>query len=866
MNRRKQQFTSIFLIVCLTLQVFIAPVLSQTESAVKALFERYRSTYVEYTSAVSQNASPEVIQQKYNDYRLAYSEYDNAVKGYQNSGNTISSTATETVAVTSTELATQTAVYVNTYTWSTTGTSTAVEVSSTATFTSTDTSTKNGPFGWFKSVFNKIKDSIIGTNDPLQVPPWEKILWTVGKAIIPTFGVMFATAFLAPLSPIAMIAGGIVTGAALGGMMTYAYEKRMNAKYRETPKEDAKIWRDVTVQATVEAVMAPFNLATGCLFGMVGPTMGSAIYKVAATQAAISFAGAGLSSVAGGVVKHTWATAYFKYPEKIKANEARINEIMNKHILANTQLSEDETKEVDKLRNEIITMRGEGYSHQDFLKDMKRSAVSAIISGFAGTVLSDKLYQPGSWADSLSIKVFGTAAQGKQISALLSTMPVNFLGGTSQALVEKNFIDKDIEELRARQASFPYGSAPHQYFEGAIKQLIEKRDSINYVQAGFDSLVNNLAVRSAQLSVQAVKYNIYDAPKVRKQTIEDAYRQNNEEWKKANELYEKYQEVAQESPSPLKIRNPLEFARAYAAHNQKVEVVRRTWLTQCINAQKADAKPENQALMSQITSKYDSELRMNQMLELGRLQGGQAHLNAMKEVLKSSKPELANLPDEDLSKLAAQAIQKTYFDKAESTSTKLKTMENTMNKYEEYKNGKLEMNMDEAKRLAAQNSMISPSQYKAALVEKQVYELKSNGVTWNEVNRRMPEILSSSERQTLNRYGNNWGNLLTAEVLANGMAKYKYDPDGYVNCSKEAKEAAKKIPQMVENGLVDDYRGRVNSAIVGAVIPANSGTQNTYERYMNSFARSALTASNDSVFNGMYQVSRDFLMTSFRRR
>ena len=201
----------------------------------------------------------------------------------------------------------------------------------------------------FKSKIVSFGMKMLGmSGNPNEMPMWERVAWTIGKSLLPSMGVVIATALLAPLSPVAMVIGGVVTGAALAGVMTYAFEKRMNARYRTVKKEDAKIWRDVTVQATVEAVMAPFNLATGGLFGMVGPTVGHAIGKVALTQAGITFVGRALSSQVGGAVKNAWAKYYFKYPEKIEATEARIDEILNQHLSTGTPFSEETVKELDR--------------------------------------------------------------------------------------------------------------------------------------------------------------------------------------------------------------------------------------------------------------------------------------------------------------------------------------------------------------------------------------------------------------------------------------------------------------------------------------------------------------------------------------
>jgi len=593
---RKTSFSLVFFL----LFNLILPAFGQNAEGLKFLEAKYRAAYLEYTNAVAQGKSYAEIQPKLDAYFEAYAAYKKACgpsavpQPSGESGEKISSQA-------------------NSASESSEGNSGVVVP---------EKETKNTVQSWFAKTFSSIKEKFFGKAGK-EMPLFEKILWNIGKALIPTFGVMLTAAVLAPLSPVMMIVGGIVVGAGLGGLLTYAYEKRMNAKYRETPKEDAKIWRDVTVQATVEAIMAPFNLATGGLFGMVGPTVGSAIGKVALTQAALTFTGSALSANVGGLVKHLWAKHYFHIPEKIAAKEKEIDSILEKHLSDGTLLSEEEKKKVDQLHKEVQDLKGEDYTSEDVLKNLKRAAISATISGFAGSIVSDRFYtyETGRWADRISMKVFGSAAQGKAISSLVSTMPVNYLGGATNAMLEKSFVNQDIQSLRNEQKNYPPGTAAHEYYEGLIHELEVKRDSIKLSQAGLDSMLNNFAVRAAQLSVQALKYNLYDAPKEKQRVLDERYRQNDPEWKKANELYEKYQTRCKQIPDPRKFKSPIAYAKAQASYLKSVESSRRDWLKQCLVAKEAENRPDRQLIKQEIKAQYEKEVKLNQMLELGRLSG-----------------------------------------------------------------------------------------------------------------------------------------------------------------------------------------------------------------------------------------------------
>ncbi len=845
----------VWMLVLTLLAQGLIPALAQDGEVIQGKYRQYQSAYQAYAESVAAGAPLAETQAKLQAYLAAQKAYQESLpdNGQTASGGTAGQAGAGSPS--GADGSFLTAAGEDTRDTSAAGTTALQEP------------TAAEKQSWFGRMFTKVKETILGKPGAKEMPWWEKVLWSVGRSLVPSFGVMLATALLAPLSPVAMIAGGILVGAALGGIMTYAYEKRMNAKYRDVPKEDAKIWRDVTVSATIEAVMAPFNLATGGLFGMAGPTVGNAIYRVAATQAALGFAGSAVSSSVGGLVKNLWARHYFHYPEKIAAAEKRIDQILDTHMANGTPLTEAEIKELDSLRNQIDQMKGESYSHEDFLKDMKRAAVSSVISGFAGSVLSDRLYtyDKGRWADRLSVKIFGSTAKGKALSSLVSTLPTNFAGGAANAWLEKGFINDDIRDARAEQARYAPGTAAYEYYEKVIQGMTKKRDDISVAEAGLQTMGSSLAVRAAQLSVEALKHNLYDGPKARRAAIDQMYRENDPEWKKANELYEKYQKERENAPSITKIRNPANYARAQAAYLKRVEAARQDWLNQCLAAEKAQSTSANQAIYNQYAEKYDREYKLNQALELGRLQGGFAHVKAMKAILAEQNPELAKVSDSELTRLACQAIHESYVQKAELSTTRVNTIKETFKKYDDYKAGRIQLSEAEAKRLQGQVALISPSQYKAALVEQKVYAMKADNQRWDTVRSAMPRLLNEAESEMLARYGG-WTRVLAAEAYANGLSKYKYNPDGSTSLAKEAKALFGSVPGQVTDKTVNQFKGQVNSAIASNLLPQSSERENEFEDMMKTFARTALTTGHSVLIDGVLSSAKDRILSGFTRR
>ena len=191
-----------------------------------------------------------------------------------------------------------------------------------------------------------------------------------------------------------------------------------------------------------------------------------------------------------------------------------------------------------------------------------------------------------------------------------------------------------------------------------------------------------------------------------------------------------------------------------------------------------------------------------------------------------------------------------------------KNIEETFELKRKHKAGEVELSAEEAKLLTGQASVISPSQYKAALVEKYVYELKAGNTRWDDVERKMPAILARAEREMLAQYNNNWGSVLISEAYANGLAKYKYNPEGYVNFSAEMKKIASNIPTMLKNNILGEYTNEVNKAIISNVIPQNTAG---LDGYLSKFGETAINEATGKVINTVYDASSEKLVSSFFR-
>ncbi len=846
------------MVVALLLQC-VAPAFSGEDERIRALHDSYLRAYQVYNDAIVNRTDVEATQKALDDYLKARRAYDEAIGAAKS--ETVPSTGS--VSAGSGESGGADA---------STNTATgdpAPSVTPTTTDATTVSPVKENTAGsWFSKMFKKAKEALFGKAGEKKMPLLERIAWNVGRSLLPSFATVLVTALLAPLSPVAMIIGGIVMGAASSGLLTYAYEKRMNAKYRETPIEDAKLWRNVTVDMVTQGVMAPFNMATGGLFGMVGPTVGKAVTRVALTKAAIGFTGATLASVVGGGVKKLWSEHVFHYPEKIANNQARINEILGNHLMNDRPLTDAEVAELTRLRTEIDAMKAEDYSFQDFKRDMKRAAVGAAVSDFAGTLVSTHFYDysGGRWADKLSVKMFDNVSKGRAISDLFTSLPVDYFSGMTRGLLNKSFVTEDIKELEQYQAAFQPGTPAHEYYENLIKVKEGQREDINIWKEGLNTMGNNVANRSAQLAVQALKYNLYDGPKARKAAIEAQYHAGDADWQKANASFEKYQSLEQNPPNRKDFRSVKAYDAACAQYKTDLAAAKRAWVADAARAQSLDDSPAKRQAQDAVAQNFDRMQKLNQLVELGRLQGGIAHVAAVKNLLKAQKPELAQLSDHDLTGLAVQTIKASSDAKYQQLDTRLKETDALFEKYADMKAGKLKLSPDEAKLLQGQHDLISPSQYRAMWVERKVYEMKAQGARWNDIQNQMPTIMKQAEAANLSRYDNSWNKLMVAEIYANGLARYKYDPQGQVNFTKQARDLVSKAPQLAQAEFVNDFNSRVNSAITQNIMPLASKTDTPIDDYLSSFATNAATSGSGMLLNTVLDSSRSTFMNALQRR
>ncbi|EKD81124.1 MAG: hypothetical protein ACD_39C01966G0005, partial [uncultured bacterium] len=58
----------------------------------------------------------------------------------------------------------------------------------------------------FQSKIVGFAQRLLGASgNPNEMPLWERVAWTIGKSLLPTMGVIIATALLAPLTPVGMV-------------------------------------------------------------------------------------------------------------------------------------------------------------------------------------------------------------------------------------------------------------------------------------------------------------------------------------------------------------------------------------------------------------------------------------------------------------------------------------------------------------------------------------------------------------------------------------------------------------------------------------------------------------------------------------
>ncbi|OGK11409.1 MAG: hypothetical protein A2W80_05795 [Candidatus Riflebacteria bacterium GWC2_50_8] len=681
-----------------------------------------------------------------------------------------------------------------------------------------------------------------------QMSKIEEIAWSVGKALLPTLAVMaFSAAVVCPLAWI--VVGAVVVGAATSGIMTFAYETRKNSFRSESEKKSMdKIWREVSIQAAISGAMAPFNMLTAGMVQAVGPLTMKTIIQTAAKAGAVSFLGSTVSNVTKGAVTNLWYNNYYNYDEREKQLKTNIAALE-----AKTSRTQAEDLELAAALKELDTITKEKYTWDNFRKDEKKALVSAGISGVLGGI-AGRYAAETDWAKKVSSKLFGTVSKANLVSNAVVSNPFAFATGAASAAVDKKEILNQIEYNRLQQVKYEKDSAAWGYYEQKISDLEEAYKSISLSEAGKQALIGNAAMQTAIVGTSLAKTRIWDLPSQKRAKVQQTYEEQSEEWKKVADVRQELELMKYRRPVASDYQTKSEYSQALREYVTELNSLRNDYSRAKIDAAAAQKTPDGQARMQEIEKKVTAEIEYNRQSELARALGRESYVEfKMKELEKS--PENANLTPAELRAKASEAVANGYRETAKNSAIKLAQMEEKLDRQNANLTGKVERGddgklyvvvsdergnevmrqaylsgdgsslvsrikggtpaeMKEAeisnvvKQAYNQSAMVKPTSFRNEYVSMRVNQMRADGLTEQQIDSQLSGIVNEANSKMVQTYGS-WQNVAKAEILAEGLARAKYEDGAAPNLGK--------ILDFLKKGLSDRTISTVQNEISGGI-------------------------------------------------
>jgi len=694
----------------------------------------------------------------------------------------------------------------------------------------------------------EVDDSKLAEEQKKQMSKAEEIAWAIGKALLPTLAVMaFSAAVFCPLAWV--VVGAVVIGAASSAAMTFAYETRKNSFRSEAEKKPMdKIWREVSIQAAISGAMAPFNMLTAGLVQSVGPITMKTIIQTAAKAGAVSFLGSTVSNVTKGAVTNLWYNNYYNYDEREKQLKA---------IIAGLELKKPRT-EAEELQlaqslKELDTLVKEKYTWENFRKDERKSLISAGISGVLGGI-AGKYAAETDWAKTASSKLFGTVSKANLVSNAVISNPFAFATGAANAAVDKKEILNQIEYNRMLQVKYEKNSPAWNYYVEKIANLEEAYKSISLSEAGKQALIGNAAMQVAIVGTSVAKTRIWDLPSEKRAKIQQAYEEQNEEWKKVANVRQELELMKYRRPVASDYQTKSEYSQALREYVSELNSLRNDFNKAKIEATNAQNTAENKAQIQEITNKVTATIEHTRQAELARALGRESYVEfKMKEL--QSDPENASLSSTELREKATKAVAAGYEETAKNSAVKLAQMEEKVESQRLSLSGKVEKGEDgkpyvvvtddtgkvvmrkeyqsgdgaswldkikggtpaemrdaEVNRVVQQAyssaAMIKPTNFRNEYVNMRVNQMRSEGMTEQQIDTQLSSIVNEANGKMVETYGG-WQNVAKSEILASGLERARYNDGAAPNLGK--------ILDFLKNGLTSKTISTVQAEISGGI-------------------------------------------------
>ena len=716
-----------------------------------------------------------------------------------------------------------------------------------------------------------------------KMSTFEDVCWLVARSLLPTVAVMaFSAAVACPLAW--LVVGSILIGSATAGIITFGYEMRKNSFREEGQKQSMdKILRTVSIMAAINGALAPFQMATAGLVSTVGPMTIRSVVAAGAKSFGVQAASKVVVYGVKGAVMNAWYDHYYNYDDREKYLKHRINglEAVKNRTVEQDQALADAKKELD-------TISKEKYTFKNFTKDMKKGLIWAGVSGVMGGMAA-QVAGNATWAKVASEKIFATPDKAGLVANAVVSNPFAFATGAGMDAVERNEIKKEIAFTRQIQEKYPQDSPVWKFYEEKIEDLQKRHDGINLVNSGARMMLSNAIVQAATVGATAATARWQLHSDVKKK-IQEKYEEADPKWSLVRDAKQRLNEVKHNYPRRESFKSSAEYKAAVKNHEVVLKQARNYYDQRRVIAAASQKQPENKARYDAIAKEIHSQVTRDRNLALAKSLGEKQYV-AFKVKEMQKKAENKGVSKSVLEDRAKAEIKAEYEASARDNATALAEMTKKL-EGKQVKDTKAEVILDadgkryvcvyskngtevyrkplvvqrqtwwqrafnkdtkkmdqkeikEALRIVhSKAACVKPSSYRDSFINMRVNQLKARGFTDVEIDRMIIGIRQEASKATLAAFGGSTQNIVKSELLAQGLARAKYD-DG------EAPELS-DISGFVGENLQGSVLGSWNRNLRGQM----SGVDFTRQGSTNTDG-SAITMEDPSNFEDMSNMSTD---------
>jgi hypothetical protein len=606
--------------------------------------------------------------------------------------------------------------------------------------------------------------------------------------------------------------------------------------------------------------------------------------KTAAKAGAVSFLGSTVSNVTKGAVTNLWYDHYYNYDERENILKSRIEELAK---LENR--NSDQESELVECLKELDTISKEKYTWERFRKDEKKALVTAGISGLLGGAAS-KLGAQSDWAKIVSSKLFGSTAKSAMVSNAVISNPFAFASGAALASVDKKEILNQIKFNRMLQEKYEEGSSAWFYYEQKIADLQKSYDSTDLLQAGKSAMINNAATQVAIVGTSLAKTRIFDLPSAKKKAVQQRYEEQSEDYAEVKRIRDEIENRRINKPALGDFETKAEFRQAFKEYAIQLKELRADYKRAQVVAADSQKTPENQALLKDIKEQVARDFAYARQTELAKALGTESYLQFKLKEMRSDS-QYADMSPEELKSVAELKIREEFAAAAKANEEHLAYLEKKIKRTDlelegnvergpdgkryvvirdaegnyvrkrPYEGGKgaywfdrlsnkspAELKQAEIERMVKQAydsaSMVKPSRIRNEYVNMRVNQLRSQGLTDNQIDDYMPSIVENANNRLTANYGS-WMNITKAEILASGLEKAKYDDGASPSASKIIKFLQSQLSARTVKVFQGELKRTVQTVVPEVAQVAGNGIGNLLDEDKEAIDNAAQRRIND---------------------